>query len=231
MEVSISECPSCGAVVMGDEQVCSGCGKQLPAAAPPPASSTAGRTEASCRRCGAKVPRGVLRCRDCGAFMSPEVEAAAMAQQAGRMLTPGGSSGGLVGGGAGFGSMAYDPSRTAGPAASSFAEVADDADFDLTSDAGLADVNMRDFDEGQMHMHHQPDSNTGSDDDFEMGDGSAAAEYAVAEESGPEAPAEAAHEAAELPADEVVGEEPQPNLEGPPASPSNGEEPIANEVP
>ena len=32
MEVSIKECPSCGAVVMGDEQVCSGCGKELPAA-------------------------------------------------------------------------------------------------------------------------------------------------------------------------------------------------------
>ena len=29
MELSINECPACGAVVMGDESVCSGCGKSL----------------------------------------------------------------------------------------------------------------------------------------------------------------------------------------------------------
>src|SRR6266853_5752779 len=128
MELLIKECPACGAVVMGDEQVCSGCGKEIPAGADvrqPSSRSAAAPNEKACPKCGMKVPRGVLRCRDCGTFMSPDVEAAAMAQQASRLFTPGGSSGGLVGGGAGFGSGAYQ-SRAASPANSSFAEVADD---------------------------------------------------------------------------------------------------------
>src|SRR6516162_3094225 len=106
MQVTIQECPGCGAVVMGDEQVCSGCGKPLPkteAASPATDRTMQSPAEESCPRCGSKVPRGVLRCRDCGSYMNPEVEAAAMAQQASRMFTPGGSSGGLLGRGAAFG--------------------------------------------------------------------------------------------------------------------------------
>src|SRR5579871_3055756 len=107
MEVSINECPACGAVVMSDESVCSGCGKPLPAAEAGRSAVSvdkAAGNETACPGCGVKVPRGVLRCRDCGTFMSPDVEAAALAQQAGRAFTPGSSSGRLVGGGAGFGS-------------------------------------------------------------------------------------------------------------------------------
>lgn len=176
MEVSILECPACGAVVMGDEQVCSGCGKQLPSAAlSQPARTLVTPAEEVCRRCGAKVPRGVLRCRDCGSYMSAEVEAAALAQQASRMFTPGGSSGGLTGGGAGFGSSAYNQVQNLSPAASSFAEVADDADFDLVPNLDLVDMRLRDIDDS---THKLP--TTGDEDDFEMGDGSGADEYGVA---------------------------------------------------
>ena len=177
MEVSIQECPACGAVVMGDEQVCSGCGKQMPSAASAPAPAVRTMvtpTEEVCRRCGAKVPRGVLRCRDCGSFMSAEVEAAALAQQAGRMFTPGGSSGGLTGGGAGFGSSAYNQAQRPSPATSSFAEVADDADFDLVPNLDLVDMKLRDVDDSD-HEHH----GAGDEDDFEMGDGSGASDYGV----------------------------------------------------
>src|SRR5690348_15783915 len=107
MELLIKECPACGAVVMGDERVCSGCGKELPADVRQASSgNAAAANEKDCPKCGMKVPRGVLRCRDCGTYMSPDVEAAAMAQQASRLFTPGGSSGGLSGGAA-FGSAAY----------------------------------------------------------------------------------------------------------------------------
>src|SRR5579872_2659910 len=97
---------------MGDESVCSGCGKELPLLASkstPAAKERLAPVEKACPRCGMKVPNGVLRCRDCGTYMSPEVEAAALAQQAGRSYVLGGSSGGLVGGGAGFGSGNYNP--------------------------------------------------------------------------------------------------------------------------
>ena len=182
MEVSIQECPACGAVVMGDEQVCSGCGKQLPSAASAPSQAVRTMvtpTEEVCRRCGAKVPRGVLRCRDCGSYMSAEVEAAALAQQAGRMFTPGGSSGGLTGGGAGFGSSAYNQSQHPSAATSSFAEVADDADFDLVPNVNLADMRLRDVDDSVDEQH-----GSGDEDDFEMGDGSGASDYGVTESAG-----------------------------------------------
>ena len=85
---------------------------------PPPDSPSAIPDENPCPRCGMMVPKQVLRCRDCGSYMNPEVEAAAMAQQANRMFRPGGSSGGLRGGGAGFGSGAYNPLGTPSPAMS-----------------------------------------------------------------------------------------------------------------
>jgi len=184
MELLIKECPACGAVVMGDERVCSGCGKELPADVRQASSgNAAAANEKDCPKCGMKVPRGVLRCRDCGTYMSPDVEAAAMAQQASRLFTPGGSSGGLSGGAA-FGSAAYYQSRAASSANSSFAEVADDADFDLVSGVGMADVNMRDIDENRMRMHGQQTTGSGSEDDFELGDGTGAIKYGAADESG-----------------------------------------------
>lgn len=182
MELSIKACPACGAVVMGDESVCSGCGKELPVDASkslPAARERLAPAEKACPRCGMKVPQGVLRCRDCGTYMSPEVEAAALAQQAGRSYASGGSSGGLAGGGAGFGSASYNLTRTPSPANSSFAEVADDADFDLVPEVDLVDVNMRDIDEGRMRMHDQQTTGSGSEDDFELGDGSGAVDYGV----------------------------------------------------
>jgi hypothetical protein len=178
MDVSILECPSCGAIAMGDEQVCSGCGKPLHSAEDSVASSAsvpAIPDENPCPRCGIMVPKQVLRCRDCGSYMNPEVEAAAMAQQANRMFTPGGSSGGLRGAGAGFGSGAYNALGTPGAAMSGFAEVADDADFDLLG----SEINLRDLDEVNQ-THH--DSSAGAEDDFEMGDGTA--EYEVAGDPG-----------------------------------------------
>lgn len=219
MEVSILECPACGAVVMGDEQVCSGCGKQLPSTAAP---SQQVRTlvtpaEHACRRCGAKVPKGVLRCRDCGSYMSPEVEAAALAQQASRMFTPGGSSGGLRGGGAGFGSSAYNQPQVPSPATSSFAEVADDADFDLVPNLDLVDMRLRDINDRE---HEQ--RSTGDEDDFEMGDGSAAADYGVTGDAGNSTAVEepAARSAASV--SDVkepvgpIGESPSTSVGGPP---------------
>ena len=207
MEVSILECPACGATVMGDEQVCSGCGKQLPSASGPsqPVRTLVTPTEEVCRRCGAKVPKGVLRCRDCGSYMSPEVEAAALAQQASRMFTPGGSSGGLRGGGAGFGSSAYNQSQFPSPATSSFAEVADDADFDLVPNLDLVDMKLRDIDEDTPGKQ-----SAGDEDDFEMGDGSAGDEYGVAGGAGPStAVEEPAARAASLPA-AFESDEPEP---------------------
>src|SRR5262245_28984929 len=187
MEVSIKECPACGAVVIGDEAVCSGCGKQLPTAeVRQPAPERAAPSEAACPRCGMKVPRGVLRCRDCGTYMSREVEAAALAQQASRAYIPGSSSGGLVGGGAGFGSMGYALTPPS-PANSSFAEVADDDDFDLLPEFDLVDIRMRDIDEGRMRAHDHT-SGSGGEDDFELGDGTGAVEYGIAGDSSAAAP-------------------------------------------
>ena len=124
--------------------------------------------------------------------MSREVEAAALAQQAGRAYIPGGSSGGLVGGGAGFGSMGYTASI---PANSSFAEVADDDDFDLVPEVDLVDINMRDIDEGRIRSQERGTSGSGGEDDFELGDGTGAVEYGLAGDSsavGPFLPSAAA---------------------------------------
>jgi hypothetical protein len=105
--------------------------------------------------------------------MSAEVEAAALAQQAGRMTAPGGSSGGLTGGGAGFGSSAYN--QVANPVTSSFAEVADDADFDLVPNVDLVDMRLKDIEDAVVEHR-----GSGEEDDFEMGDGSGASVYGVA---------------------------------------------------
>jgi hypothetical protein len=200
MELSIKECPACGAVVMGGETICSGCGKLLPVATSDRRQTAAGRSSANemtCPGCGVKVPRGVLRCRDCGTYMNADVEAAALAQQAGRAFTPGGSSGGLVGGGAGFGSTAYRfPSDS--PATSNFAEVADDADFDLVPDVNLVDLKMRDIDEDRAKFQERHLGGAVADDDFEMGDGTGAAEYAIAGDSTAAAPETAATAAGSL---------------------------------
>src|SRR5262245_44048607 len=204
MEVSIKECPACGAVVIGDEAVCSGCGKQLPTAeVRQPAPERAAPSEAACPRCGMKVPRGVLRCRDCGTYMNPEVEAAALAQQANRVFAHGGSSGGLGGGGMAFGTANYNVLRTGSAPSSNFAEVADDDDFDLVPEVDLVDVNMRDIDEGRLRMKERDAARLGEEDDFELGDGSGAAEYGVATETeAPPAPGVAEDtEAPDKPAD------------------------------
>ncbi|MGE5195028.1 MAG: hypothetical protein ACM3U2_21250, partial [Deltaproteobacteria bacterium] len=222
MELSITECPACGAVVMGGEAICSGCGKQLPAAASERGQTSAGRAGASemtCPGCGMKVPRGVLRCRDCGTYMSADVEAAALAQQAGRIFTPGGSSGGLMGGGAAFGSSNYNRLAAGSPANSSFAEVADDADFDLVPDVNLVDVNMRDIEEGRLSTQGRPSGEI-VDDDFELGDGTGAEEYSVADEGAiathaPAAPAEGATVPAEA-AEGAVATSPPEAVAAPP---------------
>ena len=189
METSIKDCPACGALLMEGEPACPMCGKELPqepAPSPAAARMMASPAEVSCPRCGSKMPQGVLRCRDCGSYMKPEVEAAAMAQQASRMFTPGGSSGGLVGGGAAFGSSAYIAARAG---ASGFAEVADDADFDLTPDVNLVEIQMRDLEHGSSDQ-----LGSGAEDDFELGDGTGAAEYAVSEEEESDAAAAAVAE-------------------------------------
>lgn len=184
MDVLIRACPACGAVVMGDETACNACGKELPKVEDPAAvleKSSGG--EVPCPKCGAKVPRSVLRCRDCGAYMSIEIEAAMLAKQMSR------GYGRSVGYGAsGFGSgFRSDVS----PATASFAEVADDADFDLDPDVDLLDVSMQNMVDQQTYT-----APAGTEDDFEMGTGAGSEDYAVA----PEAPAAATPETAAPPA-------------------------------
>lgn len=69
---------------MDDMDVCPGCGKKS-------AEGSAGRQQAVatleadpnvvvCPRCGVDVPRGVLRCRDCGSYVSEELAEAARAR-------------------------------------------------------------------------------------------------------------------------------------------------------
>lgn len=98
--------------------------------------------------------------------MSVEIEAAMLAKQMARGYAAQG--------------RAVGPSgvASANPANSSFAEVADDADFDLDADLNLIDDTMQ-------GMVDQQDLGTKAtagivEDDFEMGDGSGVDEYSVA---------------------------------------------------
>lgn len=152
--------------------------------------------------------------------MSPEVEAAALAQQASRMFTPGGSSGGLRGGGAGFGSSAYNPALNSSPVTSSFAEVADDADFDLVPNLDLVDMRLRDINDGTAQTH-----GSGEEDDFEMGDGSGADDYVVAGGDSPstaveEPPAKSSESDPEVAAPEI------PDVTAPSGKASGGAPPL-----
>jgi hypothetical protein len=183
MEVSIRTCPDCGAVVMGDETSCNACGKALPAMDPiaaEPSVKAKSASEIACPRCGATVPRSVLRCRDCGSYMSVEIEAAMLAKQ--MMRNYGAQAGQGMPMGGGFRGVA--PLQPI----SGFAEIADDADFDLKPDVDLLDGGM------PMPLDQQS-QDSGSDsgdlqDDFEMDIQSPADEYSVAGEGAP-APAEA----------------------------------------
>jgi hypothetical protein len=188
MEVSISECPDCGAMVMEDQANCNECGKPLPRKEPTvdPKRSLATPEEVPCPKCGTKVPRSVLRCRDCGSYMSLEIEAAMLAKQMSRGF---GNTGGT------FGTF----STPASLATSSFAEVADDADFDLNPDVDLLDDDMQQMVDQQSHST----AVGGVDDDFETNVGDAG--YAVA------VPAEA-----DVPAVPAVDEAPPTTGEAPP---------------
>jgi hypothetical protein len=169
MEVSIRTCAACGTVVMGGESNCTGCGQAMPVEAPPPESGPSrmpSKTpEVTCGKCGARVPRSVLRCRDCGAFMRVEIEAAMLAKQMSRGYAGSGRPAGAAAGG------------LANPASSSFTEVADDADFDLDADLNLLDITMQ----GMVNQQDRGSKASAGivEDDFEMGDGSGGEEYVV----------------------------------------------------
>lgn len=168
MEVLIRDCPACGAAVIGDESHCTACGKELPVEKPAIAAPEAAAVaENHCPRCGMSVPRGVLRCRDCGAYMSAEIEAAMIAKQMSRAFSPTGPgfSGGAL-----------------GSAGSGFAEIADDADFDLNPVVDLIDTAGQHW---QNSSHAAaPESETPSlveEDDFELQGLDPPEEYAVSE--------------------------------------------------
>jgi hypothetical protein len=178
MEVLIKACPACGSVVMGDESTCSGCGKPLPKRESDLAqrgeTSRAAPDEQACPRCHARVPRGVLRCRDCGSYMNSDIEAAVLAKQMlrGYGAMPGGPFG-----------QGYAP-----PGGSSFAEVADDADFDLNPSVDALDATMQGMVDQQAHGKG-PEGGAGNlQDDFEMGEGTGS--YAVSDDAPETAPGE-----------------------------------------
>ena len=214
MEVSISSCPDCGAMVMEDQANCNQCGKTLPRKEQP-ADSRRGPSspdEVSCPKCGTKVPRSVLRCRDCGSYMSLEIEAAMLAKQMARggFGSPGGGT---------FGSF----STPAAAATSSFAEVADDADFDLNPDVDLLDNDMQQMVDQQEHSTAEG----GLDDDFQVSDGS----YGVAalEEESPEAPSAEAAATAPAEAEAQAGAAPAADVAAP-GSPDAAAAAAANAV-
>lgn len=142
MDVALRDCPACNAVVMGDDKNCPDCGAELPPlpvpvpVAPPVAAvaspsnlggRTSGNRETPCPKCGMMLPQGVLRCRDCGAYLTPEIEQAAMARMASRMYGGRANSG--------FAPVAINNTL----ADSSFSTVADDDDFDLNPDISFTD--------------------------------------------------------------------------------------------
>ena len=123
-------------MVMGAETHCPECQAELPPVVAPPAPPVAApatrpagnaprdRRETPCPQCGIGIPPGVLRCRDCGAYVTAEVEAAAMARAASRMYQqprPG-----------------FAPSAP-GFSTPAFATVAEDDDFDLSPEFAFKD--------------------------------------------------------------------------------------------
>ena len=139
MDVALRDCPACNAVVMGDEAKCPECGADLPVLPPPPAppaptvvtatSRSGGASrENPCPQCGMMLPQGVLRCRDCGSYLTPEIEQAAMARMASRMYAGRSMPGFSL------------PVPTYAPAESNFSTLADDDDFDLNPDIGFVDT-------------------------------------------------------------------------------------------
>jgi len=139
MDVALRDCPACNAVVMGDDKNCPECGTELPALpvpvpVPPPVAPpttaggrSSGSRETPCPQCGMMLPPGVLRCRDCGAYLTPEIEQAAMARMASRMYGGRSSSG-----------FAPAPVNISS-ADSSFSTLADDDDFDLNPEISFAE--------------------------------------------------------------------------------------------
>lgn len=163
MELQILDCPACGAAIMGDADKCTACGQDVSALSAEMkrknmyANSFSRRNETKCPKCGMQVPPGVLRCRDCGAYMSPEIEQAARAKQAASGITTPLRS--TYSGG--FSYSGGVPSS--GPQAH-FTEVADDADFDLHAEAPITDAAMQAM-TGNAPMAHT-EADTG--DDFEL---------------------------------------------------------------
>lgn len=167
MELAIQNCPACSAVVMEGSDQCPECGKELPKpdVNPQPVARTMiSPEEQACPKCGSPTPRGVLRCRDCGSYMSADVEAAALAKQASRGFASLPAMAGFMG------RVSYG---TPGVSNSSFSEVASDDDFDLNAGVGMSDDAMQDF-EGRTGVGEAYPVGAGGEDDFEMGEGGTA---------------------------------------------------------
>ncbi|RPI87150.1 MAG: hypothetical protein EHM42_05430, partial [Planctomycetaceae bacterium] len=175
MEVALRECPACQAVVMGNDPVCAECGAELPAVVGSGESSSAitlpAAGEVACPRCGMTMPPSVLRCRDCGAFISPEVEAAAMARMANRMYQ--GARGGapLTGASGAFGAS------FGSPASSDFSTVADDDDFDLNPSVSFGEPSVPSQSPFQFAEESSADA---SESDFELPELGSSESYEVA---------------------------------------------------
>lgn len=84
MELSIHECPACRAPVMEDTEQCPICQHDLrqPAVSTVRGTLVAGNpiTEQICSVCGDSMRTGVVRCRNCGAFLNRDLEAAFLAK-------------------------------------------------------------------------------------------------------------------------------------------------------
>lgn len=194
MDVAIKDCPACGAAVLGDSTHCMACGKPLAADAPKTVVPTGGvlrdmteaaATEQPCPRCGSTMPKFVIRCRDCGAFMDPAVEAAQRAKKSslvhGRTWTRGIEAAG--------GAAVSEPSAAPLPDAT---ESSDD-DFEFSSDVPLVEeAPLADAAVGESSFE-------AGEDDFEF-DGVVTEEYSIADApqeilEDPNAPVEQTYEA------------------------------------
>lgn len=189
---------------MGDQQACDACGKELPAEfreTSPGPSASPGSAEIVCPKCSSTMPKGVLRCRDCGAYMSVEIEASMLAKQ----MSRGGNA--AV---AGYGRLPTGSGlrNTGAGINSTFAEVADDDDFDLKPEVDLLDSKMQAMvDQQSMGTAASPGT---VEDDFEMGSG----DYSVAVPSLAEEPVKTAEAA---PAASVAAQAAAPGPAAPPA--------------